>query len=105
MLEAEFEPDKQWGKLMAYLALRQVGESPLHYLADVGQLETHIINSYPKRAIAERFVGRLDAGIRDVVITEFRGNDMTFGLSGGYRVFIHVSCYLFFDAANLQCYE
>lgn len=56
LMGAELEPDLQHGKLLAYRALHQGGDSPLRYLADVGLLEPHISDSYPKRAIDERYV-------------------------------------------------
>lgn len=46
--------------------------SPCPTLVDVRQLEPYIIDSYPKGSIVERFVDRLDADIRDIVIAEFR---------------------------------
>lgn len=73
VLNKEFEPYKQRGKLLEYEALHQDGESPRRYLGDVRQLERIIEDTYPKQAIAERYVNRLDIHIRDIVRTKFQG--------------------------------
>lgn len=43
---------------------------------DVQQLERFVEDSYPKGAIVEHFVNRLDANIRvrDTVLTKFQGS-------------------------------
>lgn len=76
LLEAELELDWQRGKLLAYNPLHQGRESPRRYLADTRLHEPHILDSYPKQAIAEQFVDRLDANITDMVIAKFQGRKM-----------------------------
>lgn len=59
-LDKHFEPYKQRGKLPEYEALSQAGGSPSEFLSDVGQLEPYIQATYPKAAIADRFVNRIN---------------------------------------------